>query len=543
MRDIYKGFPSNASRVRRIALLSLLVGIASSVVWFFLAGHIGFDLADEGYLWYGAQRMLHGEMPIRDFVAYDLGRYVYVAAFLSAIQDTGLMTTRVAAYSLIGLLVALTVFIVVDGTKTDEGTTPGRVLFIVAVAALAVLWVYPYYKVFDHVASVLVVLAVYVLMVRRTGLAWHLLGICVGVIAMIGRNHGIYGVAASVLAFVVLMVSPCPDKPDVKNVGAWILGILVGYLPMFGAMLFVEGFGKSFVSGVLEMLRVGETNLARPVPWPWKLDIAHQGMVMSLQPMAEGFGFLLLLAFPIFGAAYLFRNKSIEPRNAAFAAAWCVALPYVHYAFSRADATHLGLSVYPVLIGLLTLKLKLNARIALASMLVLYTATVLFESPPINYRLTSDKQWKTIKVRNDAIIVWNNEAQYFSRLIGLIEEHAAEGSFLALPDMTSLHAIYETRMPIHSLYVIFPVLESYEDDEIRRLTEAKPRLILVANNAIDKNESLKMSNLRPRMYRWINENYRRSISRNELGRDAIEVYVLDSDYLNKNSGNPRLRLH
>ena len=266
------------------------------------------------------------------------------------------------------------------------------------------------------------------------------------------------------------------------------------------------------------------------MPWPWSVDIRRDGLLTSFLYIVKGLGFVLLIAFPIFGTAFMYRNRSaFGPSYAAFAGALCVAIPYSHYAFSRADFVHLTLSVYPVMIGLLTIPISARVSTKILFAILLVTVSIaISESPVIKLYSNLGRGWVKIMVRNDEVLVRESVAQVYARKIEAIESHSlSKGSFVAMPNMPGLHAIYESRFPNYDIYILSKADHTHEMMEIQRLSQLRPNLILISNYALDSNDSMRFSSLRPDMYQWINNNYRRTLSSDSNERDSFEIYTLD----------------
>lgn len=86
-------------------ILPLTISSLAVITLFIWQGNIEFSFADEGFLWYGAQRVMSGEIPIRDFMSYDPDRYYWSASLMQLWSNNGIMALRasVAVFLIIGL--------------------------------------------------------------------------------------------------------------------------------------------------------------------------------------------------------------------------------------------------------------------------------------------------------------------------------------------------------------------------------------------------------------------------------------------------------
>ncbi len=508
-------------------IVASVAALSVTGLWFWLTWRYGFDLSDEGFYWYGAQRVLRGEVPLRDFMSYDIGRYYWAASFMHLIGDDGVFAARVsaAAYQFFGPFLGTYVCLL---ALRRDGIV--RWVFALLVACILTVWVVPYYKAYDHATSVIIVAMLVLMLKVPQPAAWLAAGVCLGISAIMGRNHGVYGAFAAMLLVAVLFIKAPSRRALIRLCGYFFLGVLIGFSPTLIMMLAVDGFSGVLINSILSLFQKGVTNIGLPVPWPWAGKWEWVGVFWTALKLSTGLGFVFLIALPLLGIlalAYRRFDLSNDSRKVFFAAIAC-AIPYAHYAFSRADLTHLALGIFPALIGLLAASasmsglrpLALSVAVLLGSVLTVSNLQPYFAPLSRNKLLQADVGEQRLWVFTP--VFW--KLQLSTRVLS--DPLASSGTFLALPNMPSLHAIYRTRMPTWEIYPLYPRSAEFETREIKRLESSVPDMVLLSDHALDGNSDFRYSHMRPQIFAWIASRYQLSEGGETAGISDFKVFRL-----------------
>ncbi|MBB6184299.1 hypothetical protein [Oleiagrimonas soli] len=502
---------ADAGRRRNVLIAALLAVIVAAVLYR-INRAFGDFLADEGYLWYGVQRVLSGEVPVRDFMSYEVGRYYFSGLLLYPFGTDGLLALR-AVLAMVAAI-SLGISIGLSGAATRES----RVWWMIPVALLFAEWLVPRHKVFDIAISALLVLGVY-RMLRKPGKdRFFQFGLIVGVAATIGQNHGAYGLVAAVLAFACLWAERS-GALSIPSLLAWGLGVIIGYLPVLLTALIAHGFVQAEISALHYILfEYKGTNLPLPIPWPWT-HAAHGSFArVMLSLFFVALPISLVLAF----IAIVRRvRRGIQGHEALFVAAFTVAVPYANVAFSRADPAHLAQAMVPYLLLAIAMPAFFGLRSRWQPLIV--SGLILVSLPvalPLQPRMALSRSARLVpmNVQGDRVMV----SQPTHALLEVAMQEYVNGTVLAVPYFPGLMAALHEKSPIWGIYPLFPRKPVFEEKEIARLRAAKPAAILVSRAALDRRKALTYPMTHPEIYRFLQQQYTK---KPVPGRMGMELYV------------------
>lgn len=492
----------NIRLVMKLLVLAIFI-VCALFIW---QGSKGFNLWDEGFLWYGVQRVMLGEVPIRDFMAYDPGRYYWSAALMSLWGDNGLMALRgaVAVFQVMGLFVGL---LLIARTAKKQ-----NILYLLLSAITLVVWMFPRHKLFDVSLSILLIGVLAFLVENPTNRRYFFVGLCVGLVAIFGRNHGMYSVAGSLGVMLWLGIKRTQGPRLIKGFALWAGGVIAGFTPILVMALLVAGFAIAFLDSIRFLFEVKTTNLPLPIPWPWLMNFNTVPLGESIRGVLVGLFFIATIVFGVLSIVWVFwqkfQNKPVSP---ALVAASFLALPYAHYAYSRADVGHLALGIFPLLVGCLVLLATLPAKIKWPLALTLCTAS-LWVSHVFHpgWQCHINKQCVNVEISGNHLQVDPGTASDIALLRNLSNQYAPEGrSFIATPFWPGAYALLERKSPMWEIYALLPRSQAFEQAEIERIKIAKPGFALVFDLPLDGRDELRFRNTHPLIHQYILDNFER----------------------------------
>lgn len=517
---------------KHLLLVATLSTIGVSALWFGLTWNYGLNIADEGFYWYGAQRTFQGDVPLRDFMAYDIGRYYWTAAFMWLMDSDGLFAARLSAavYQTLGIIMGVFTCLLAWPRRGVAGW-----IFAIIAACIFNIWCQPYYKSYDHAAS-LVVVTLLVLMLKTTKpTAWLFAGVCLGMAAIMGRNHGVYGALASFFIVALLSIKSKNIAGYSRLYFSFCLGVIIGFSPTFIMMIAVDGFMAAFIDSLVLMFKYGSTNIPMPIPWPWTTWKTYQGLgfVLSEIKLMADIGFVAMPLFIVMAVLALAFNRFdySDDRKKVIIAAIAAAIPYAHYAFARADLFHLSLGILPTLVALIascTLIGEFLSLIAVIGLALLSINTFMMERPYLYSKLNGEN-FTPYAIDGETFFIGKNLARKLDIIKDFLKESrgSPEASFLGMPYMITVHAILREKMAIWEIYPVIPRDMDLQLKEISRLEAHPPKYIFMENFALDGNERFRYSNSHPEVYNWLTSKYRLlgDLDRSEVPNSGIKIYA------------------
>jgi hypothetical protein len=473
-----------------------MVAAIITTVRFAFQGSVGLMLEDEGFLWYGSQRIFAGELPIRDFYAYEPFRYMWNALVMLIVGSKNIYALRIAIA--IYEWVTLTLVCVIFSMWQVRWRPAIWLLGIVSV----LLWLYPRYKIYDHFVIWLMLLVFWWWVVNPNTRRTFWAGVVVGVVGMIGRNHGIYALFAGVFLLGYVWWNPMTWNTRFQLGLTWGMGILAGFTPMVLLMIAIPSFGLGYIEDIRIMFNTGEINLSVPIPWPWYQSNWSDGIagLWFIVPTV-----LYVITFSVLCVRRWY-NKSIPVE---ILVTTIVGAVYLHVIYVRANMPHLaqGIAPFIVLVFLLIAYIPRWFQMSLMVLLCIWSANVNWKTIAQSTLLGNNTNSQEVTV-SDQLTVSNTVAKQLALLEAIHQKYnPTNEAFVVTPYWSGAYSLWQQRSPLYNTYVLSTFDNDFQKREIDAIANAKPRFILIDDRMIDNYKRRRFTMYYPLVDAYIRTNY------------------------------------
>lgn len=487
-----------------VYMCAVALFVASAL--FLWQGWVDVSLWDEGFLWYGAQRLSAGDVPILDFYAYDIGRYAVLAAAMWLWGNTGVVALRFGLM-LIQAAVLAGIAIYLFRRLTRAWPIVGGMMLVI------IWWLWPLYRMPDFavLSMALLVLA----RVQRSHLSNRdafIAGMTYGLVLAAGgdvRKHGVFFVTSLVIVLALRMLKQRHRRSWLRQGLRVLYGFAIGLSPMAMYVFLTPGLLAAYTEHmVLGFLARDTANIPLPIPWPWL--VTFETPIDGIRSLLIGLWFVVLLVLPVVMLVLLGWRAYLRHTIHPFAQACFVyAVPSIAYAYSRADLVHLAQGGFPLILGIMVWVFTERPTWFWPTIGILVVSSALIfvqVQPRLQCRQITD--CRATQVGPDILSVPNQTADEISLLIQMRNDFVAnDETLLIAPFWPGAYAMLGLKAPVWDIYAIWPRNDALQQREIQRIAAATPRAVIIMNKGMDDQSALRYSLSHRLVYTYLLETY------------------------------------
>lgn len=454
------------------------------------------NLADEGYLWFGVMQVLNGKVPIRDFRAYDPGRY-YWLALLASLFGRKLLVIRLGL--LFSQLIALGVALVIVYSVSE------KMISVIFAGFILAFWMFPRHKQIDIMFSMTTPFFAVLLAVEPGTSIFILSGCYLSICFLFGLNHGLYASASLFLVMSCLLLGQKINLMEFLFWEAVILGLAA--FPVLLMFFFISGyFGDYWEQKISRILKRGTANLPLPIPFLWKkapfkqknIESGEQWLIKSL------FTFLPVLYISVI-IFVLLLTSSITPQHYSWLALSFCGLCYLHHAYSRADLSHLAQSIAPFI---------LLVTIIASEFSYWWIAGLVFAVLSMRYIYWNNQIWiraafkryqvKEFDIGEVVLKLPIKQAAYIERVRTLVDTYSEKGdSVVLLPKILTLYPMMQRKAAVYDIFCVYTASQLEQARMIKEIKSSKSVFVLIHNVAMDQRAELCFERTHPAVWAYL----------------------------------------